>query len=527
MSDYWTCQLAAHWGITATLKPLEGEYDLNFLAHRDAGERYIFKVMRCNCGSDFVTMQIAALAHIQKLAPNLPFPRVLASQHGECLVGCTDADGNHRLLWLMEFLPGQSYAQSARKSPALIANLGRALGTTDSVLASFKHPTLARDFKWNLTQSLWIKAKLYIISDPRRRALLERIIDGYKAQQTWLMSLPTQAVHNDVHDYNILVSIDISKPKRVTGLVDMCIAPRICDLAITAAYVVLEYSDPEVALSALVTGYHSVNPLQPAEIDAIWALLQMRLAVSVVNSTVMAEHNPKDPYVVITQAPAWKFLETHTIDANRLKAFLRAACGLPVCDDAAAIAAFLDSRRGQFNPLIDADLAQQPMGSLSVDQGRWPQNPLDMPLSEAARIGEDYAATSGIWLGYYAEPRLIYTSTAFRATSSPISNRRSVHLGVDIFAAAGTTVRAPLGGVVHAVENRRGQLDYGGLVVLAHTIPTGEVFFSLYGHLHPNLCDRHSSWAKHRGWRDIRPARQCRQQWRLGTPRATDAMQSH
>ena len=150
-----------------------------------------------------------------------------------------------------------------------------------------------------------------------------------------------------------------------------------------------------------------------------------------------------------------------------------------------------------------------------------------MPLSEAARIGEDYASTSGIWLGYYAEPRLIYTSTAFRATSSPISNRRSVHLGVDIFAAAGTTVRAPLGGAFHAVENRRGQLDYGGLVVLAHTIPTGEVFFSLYGHLHPNLCDRHSSWAKHRGWRDIRPARQCRQQWRLGTPRATDAMQSH
>ena len=531
MSDYWTGQLAAHWGITATLKPLEGEYDLNFLAHSDTGERNIFKVMRCNSDSDFVIMQIAALAHMQKLAPNLPFPRVLASQHGECLVGCTDADGNHRLLWLMEFLPGQSYAQSARKSPALIAGLGRALGTTDSVLASFKHPALARDFKWNLTQSLWIKAKLDIISDPRRRALLERIIDGYKAQKTWLMSLPTQALHNDVHDYNILVSIDISKPKRVTGLVDMgnmCIAPRICDLAITAAYVVLEYSDPEVALSALVAGYHSVNPLQPAEIDAIWALLQMRLAVSVVNSAVMAEHNPEDPYVVITQAPAWKFLETHTIDANRLKALFRKACGLSVCDDAAAIAAFLDSRRGQFNPLIDADLAQQPMGSLSVDQGRWPQNPLDMPLSEAARIGEDYASTSGIWLGYYAEPRLIYTSTAFRATSSPISNRRSVHLGVDIFAAAGTTVRAPLGGAVHAVENRRGQLDYGGLVVLAHTIPTGEVFFSLYGHLHPNLCDclavRQSIEAG-----DILGQLGNVDNNGGGTPRApaTDAMQSH
>jgi Ser/Thr protein kinase RdoA (MazF antagonist) len=177
---------------------LEGEYDLNFLAHSDAGERYIFKVMRSHCDRDFVAMQIAALAHIHVLAPNLPFPKVLESQHGECLVGCTDADGNHRLLWLMEFLPGQSYAQSTRKSPALIADLGRALGTTDSALASFKHPALSRDFKWNLTQSLWIEAKLDIISDPQRRALLERIIDGYKAQQAWLMRIAMRFSMNGI-----------------------------------------------------------------------------------------------------------------------------------------------------------------------------------------------------------------------------------------------------------------------------------------------------------------------------------------
>ena len=57
---------------------------------------------------------------------------------------------------------------------------------------------------------------------------------------------------------------------------------RICDLAIAGAYIVLDHENPEAALTALVSGFHQVYPLTPAEIDMIWVLLRTRLAVSVV-----------------------------------------------------------------------------------------------------------------------------------------------------------------------------------------------------------------------------------------------------
>ena len=50
----------------------------------------------------------------------------------------------------------------------------------------------------------------------------------------------------------------------------------------------------------------------------IWDLLLMRLAVSVVNSTMLALEFPNDPYVTVTQKPAWDFLENHKINSNSL-----------------------------------------------------------------------------------------------------------------------------------------------------------------------------------------------------------------
>ena len=62
-------------------------------------------------------------------------------------------------------------------------------------------------------------------------------------------------------------------------------------------------------LAALVSGYNSVYPLKIEEVDLVWRLLRMRLAVSVVNSTLLATKNPDEAYIIISQAPAWEFLE--------------------------------------------------------------------------------------------------------------------------------------------------------------------------------------------------------------------------
>lgn len=82
-------------------------------------------------------------------------------------------------------------------------------------------------------------------------------------------------------------------------------------------------------------------------------------------------------------------------------------------------------------------------------------------------------------IGGYAEHRTVYArSPIFDTTDEP----RRLHLGVDIWGAAGTQVYAPLPAKIHsfAFNNRFG--DYGATLILAHELE-GLRFHTLYGHL--------------------------------------------
>jgi 4-aminobutyrate aminotransferase-like enzyme/Ser/Thr protein kinase RdoA (MazF antagonist) len=490
MAGIWATALEDFWGITAQLSRLDGEYDLNFKATTAEGTAYIVKVMRAGCDPELIDLQVSALAHTAQYAPDVPMPRVVSALDGANSLVVRDAEGKDRLMWVQTALSGGCYAAFKPHSLPLIHALGRQTGRLAATLEQFQHDALARDFKWNLTQSDWIADKLDVIENPDRRAMIKAICDEFSAIKPALDRLAVQAVHNDLNDYNILVELDGSVPA-VTGLIDlgdMCAAPRICDLAIAAAYVVLDHPVPEKAASALIAGYHAENPLTGAEIDLVWPLLRMRLAKSVVNSTLMARETPDDPYVTISQAPAWRFLEQADIDAELLRCRLRSTCGLPIDDAAARTAAWLASARGSFADVIGVSLQDAPMGALSVEASTTPRNPFDLAHAEAAAIGSETFGPDDIWLGYYAEPRLIYTAPAFRKGKWKASDRRTVHLGVDVFAPAGTDVRAPMAGTVAYTENRTGALDYGGMVILQHVTPKGDVFHTLYGHLDPASC---------------------------------------
>ncbi|MFV1494390.1 aminotransferase class III-fold pyridoxal phosphate-dependent enzyme [Phaeobacter sp. JH18-32] len=490
---HWADALNNHWGITADLSRLDGEYDLNFRALAEDGQGYILKVMRPGCAPDLVEMQIAALAHLHQTDPDLPCPRAVAAADGALCLDLADETGVERLVWLQTQLPGRCYAKSAPKSSVLIREIGAALGSITRALKTFDHPALLRDFKWDLMSADWVASDLDCIADSKRRSLIAAICADFIELKPVLGSLPKQAIHNDANDYNILVSGTLCQPRHVGGLIDlgdMCAAPRICDLAIAAAYIVLDNPRPQAALSALIEGYHAVNPLTETELDLLWPLLRMRLAVSVVNSTLVAKDNPDDPYVTISQGPAWRFLEQPSEHPALISSRLRATCGLSVVDGADRVIAYLEKYSGEFAPLMGRDLTGLPMGSLSVETSTWPQNPFDMPLAEAAEVGREFSGENGAdwWLGYYNEPRLIYTAPAFRKGAYKASDRRTVHLAVDVFAPAGQTLYAPLEGEVVAVENRDAHLDYGGVVILKHHTDTGEEFYALYGHLDPDCC---------------------------------------
>lgn len=484
--QHWTAALADAWGIDAILEPLAGEYDLNLRATASDGQRYVLKVMRAGCDAAFVDLLTAAHAHIRSRDASVPVPAVIPTRDGALSCVRADATGNPRILWLLTSLDGVEYQRFRPRSLPLSASLGDTVARLDRALREFSHVGLARDFKWDLRRGDWIAGHVHEIADPVRRAIIERILTGYAALKPALLSEPLAAIHNDINDCNILVARDQHDSPVVSGIIDfgdLVLGPAVAELAITGAYLVLDHPQPERALAEFVAAYHRVTPLSGAQLDLIWPLVLMRLAVSVTNSAQMQRERPGDPYVVISEAPAWRFLERAVGIAEAVaRTRLRAACGLPASDAAGRVVAWLDSQRGRFAPIMGRDLGSLPVGSLAITSSTVPRDPLAMTTDEARTLG----AAAGVgpeWVGGYAEPRAVYTAPAFRKGAHAIADRRSVHIAIDVFLPAGTPVHAPHDGVVDVVEHRDATLDYGGMVVLRHATPAGDPFWTLYGHL--------------------------------------------
>lgn len=92
-------------------------------------------------------------------------------------------------------------------------------------------------------------------------------------------------------------------------------------------------------------------------------------------------------------------------------------------------------------------------------------------------------ATTGI--GGYLENRVIYRRSPHFGPAEPTAAEapaRSLHLGVDVWAPAGTPILAPLPATIHSLADNNNFGDYGPTVILEHTL-AGIRFFSLYGHL--------------------------------------------
>ena len=78
------------------------------------------------------------------------------------------------------------------------------------------------------------------------------------------------------------------------------------------------------------------------------------------------------------------------------------------------------------------------------------------------------SAGATVGIGRYGEARLLYTTDKFEVKTDEMPERRTIHLGVDLFMKSGTPVLAPLAGKVHSFSNNSAHLDYGPTVILEH-----------------------------------------------------------
>lgn len=148
----------------------------------------------------------------------------------------------------------------------------------------------------------------------------------------------------------------------------------------------------------------------------------------------------------------------------------------------------LQRHRGSFAPVIPFDLAR---GDVTVFDFTLANRDLEhVGINDAVAFTEylfERIVTREVpvGVGRYDEDRVLYRHSPLFDTDA---DRRSIHLGIDLFVAGGTPVSAPVAGRVHSCADNDRLGDYGPTVILGHSLD-GIDFYTLYGHLSRRSLD--------------------------------------
>ena len=115
---------------------------------------------------------------------------------------------------------------------------------------------------------------------------------------------------------------------------------------------------------------------------------------------------------------------------------------MPAVPQSEKIKQWLAANAGSVASILDVDVRTAPslVFDLSVGStflGADPGAAETKALTEKI-FGEMKRAGVSVGVGRYDEPRALYTSALFGASGNPTEERRTVHLGMDLFVEAGT-----------------------------------------------------------------------------------------
>ncbi|MEZ4590431.1 MAG: aminotransferase class III-fold pyridoxal phosphate-dependent enzyme [Chloroflexota bacterium] len=498
-------QLAhTHYNLTVTARELPSERDQNFHLTAAEGNQYILKIAGRTESLEALELENKLMQHLnlQRSVNAAPIsnllPHLVLATNGQPITHTTAPDGTQFPVRLITHLPGTLLAHTKPHSPALLHSLGHTLGQLDAALTTFDHPAAHRELKWDLNRADFIAAYLHFIPDEPQRELVQGFLNQFVQQtQPRLAHLRHSVIHNDANDYNLLTA-----NQQISGVFDFGDALHtitVGELAIAAAYAILHKPDPLAAAAHVVRGYHAAHPLSEEEVSLLFSLIAMRLCVSVTMSAYQATQEPDNEYLQISAAPAW---ETLTILAQTspllAEATFRHACGWEPVAKSTQLIDWLRENSDKFAIVLNTNWQEtEPVvydltpGSLLLGQLTNPDNTQAFTDLLFSQLAQTKFGKPKVGIGRYDEPRRIYTADSFRIPGNDRDEWRTIHIGLDLFAAAGTAtsassgqaVHAPLPATIHSFANNTSRLDYGPVIVLQHDVSEDLTFYTLYGHL--------------------------------------------
>ncbi len=283
-----------HFSLRARAQGLPSERDQNFLLTNETGEKFVLKIANALESRAFIEAQNSVLRHLERRVSFCQ--KLLPATSGDDILTVKAENGTNHFVRMVHYLPGVPLAQAKPHSSGMLHDLGRKLGQLAQALANFDHPAVHRDFHWDLANgNRVINEFAGLIENANLRELV------LKCRFEPQTNLRRSVIHGDANDYNLLVD---PQSLTVTGLIDfgdMVHSYTVGDLAIAIAYIVLDKDDPHAAAAVIVNGYRSEFALLEEELEALWPLVRLRLAMSVCLAESQLRQQPDNKYLRISQ----------------------------------------------------------------------------------------------------------------------------------------------------------------------------------------------------------------------------------
>ena len=297
---------STRFGVRGTARPLVSERDQNFAIAADDGSSWVLKVSNAAEERAVVEMEVAAVARIATVDPQLPVPVALPALDGEPLAA-VDVRGVTHLVRLLPLLPGRN-ARPEELDERMLRELGITVGRVARALRGFFHPAAGRVIGWDQQHLPGLFGAAGLVTDPPRRALLDRAMARFGERVVpALPALRAQVIHNDLTLDNLLLDGE----GRVTGVIDfgdMAHTALVLDVPATLQSLFRERIDILEVSAHFLDGYTSVVPLEPAEAELLADLLAGRMVQTILISAQRTARYPDNAYIRGWSEPAWALL---------------------------------------------------------------------------------------------------------------------------------------------------------------------------------------------------------------------------
>jgi len=460
-----------------TLKKLNSERDKNFIININNRSTYVLKISNPEESINLLKLQDFVLKKLDKRSNVRNFiPKKI---HLSIKIYKDELDRvcNVRIL---NFIKGKMYAE-VNHNKKLEDSLGILLGHLSKELQNLNSPYAFRKFEWDPSNILWINKEIILFKGNNKEIILKNLQEHNIFVKKNLDKLRFSLTHGDANNYNLIVN-----KNKVSGLLDygdMIFAPTINDLAISLSYALMNKDDIYSTLKNIIVSYQKIFHITFDEIFSLMTLVKARLTITVVMAEKQRKKFPDNKYLSISEKDAWKLLyKLDLINPYLLIFLIRVFCNFPISKNYESVNNFI--KKNKFSSILDTDLNQKNKSIIIfASNSLFTKNYVHKPIQLTKKINAYLKNNdSQIGIGLYQEKRNVYQGSNYISQLNSKS-RRDIHMGIDIFAKAGTNIRAPLDGNVFILKDNSFEYDYGPTVVLEHKINNSEKFYTIYGHL--------------------------------------------